>query len=74
MPRITINYDSDSDFDRRHLQLATHQQIIAHYEKVKNSIKIIKKEKAEMLEHVMRKALEALKRVMHMSTAGEKEQ
>lgn len=73
MPHITIHYDSDSDFNRRHLELATHQQIITHYEKVKNSTKIAKKEKAELLEHAMKKALEALKRVSHMSTAGEEE-
>lgn len=49
MPRKTINYDSDPEFDRHHLEFATHQQVITQYEKFKNSTKIAKKEKVVLL-------------------------
>ena len=63
MPRITVEYDSDSDFEKRHLELATYQEIIKHYGKVKNSTKISMEEGKLMLAHAMDKALVALKRV-----------
>ena len=63
MPRLTIDYDSDSAFERDHLELATHAQIFAYYQKAKNDKNLSKQEKEQRLEHATEKAFLALKRV-----------
>lgn len=65
MPRITIDYDSDSSFERDHLRLATHHQILTQYLSGKNDKKQPPKEKVVRLEHGSEKAFLALKRVYH---------
>lgn len=69
MPRITIDYDSDSDFERDHLELATHQQILTRYLSVKNDKKLPPKEKTIKLEHASEKAFLALKRVCSLHSS-----
>ena len=70
MPRITIDYDSDSSFERNHLELSTHQQILARYISVRDDKKLPPKEKVMKLEHASEKTFLALKRVclLHLIT------